>query len=200
MDLFNTDTITNLLPIDGIVYYYGKLIQHPQTTFYFDTLLQTIAWKNDEAVIFGTHIITRRKAAWYGDSDYDYTYSSITKSALPFTKELLQLKALVEAIAGTTFNSCLLNLYHDGSEGMAWHSDDEASLGHNTTIASLSFGAERKFLLKHKQTKHTVSVILQTGSLLVMKGVTQTHWLHCLPKTTTIRRPRINLTFRTIVL
>lgn len=200
MDLFNTEPITNLLPKDGVVHYYGKVIQHPQSTFYLDTLLHTIAWKNDEAVIFGKHIITKRMAAWYGDSDYDYTYSNITKRALPFTKELLMLKALVEEIAGTTFNSCLLNLYHDGNEGMAWHSDDEKSLGPDTTIASLSFGAERKFSLKHKQTKHAVSVGLQNGSLLIMKGTTQTNWLHSLPKTTKINKPRVNLTFRTIVL
>ncbi len=200
MDLFNAEPITNLLPNDGIIHYYGKVIPHPQTAFYLDTLLHTIAWKNDEAVIFGKHIITKRKAAWYGDRDYTYTYSNTTKQALPFTKELLLLKALVEEMAGTTFNSCLLNLYHDGSEGMAWHSDDEKSLGPNTTIASLSFGAERKFSLKHKQTKQTVSIVLQNGSLLIMKGATQTNWLHSLPKTTKISKPRINLTFRTIVL
>ena len=119
---------------------------------------------------------------------------------MPFTKELLDLKVLVEKITEAKFNSCLLNLYHDGNEGMGWHSDDEKSLGANTTIASLSFGAERKFSLKHKQTKQTVSVVLQSGSLLVMKGSTQTNWLHSLPKTTIIRKPRINLTFRTIVL
>lgn len=199
MNLFNTEPITNRLPNDGIVHYYGTVIPHPQTSFYLNTLLDTIAWKNDKAVIFGKHIITKRKAAWYGDSNYDYTYSNTTKSALPFTKELLLLKALVEEITGTTFNSCLLNLYHDGSEGMAWHSDDEKSLGTDTTIASLSFGAERKFSFKHKQTKQTVSLVLQSGSLLVMKGATQTNWLHSLPKTPTIKKPRINLTFRMIV-
>ena len=200
MDLFNTEAITNLLPNDGEVNYYGKVLQGNEAKYYLDILLDTIAWKNDEAIIFGKHIITKRKAAWYGDSNYVYTYSNTTKEALPFTKELLVLKALVEKISEAKFNSCLLNLYHDGSEGMGWHSDDEKSLGANTTIASLSFGAERKFSLKHKQTKQTVSVVLQSGSLLVMKGSTQTNWLHSLPKTTIIRKPRINLTFRTIVL
>lgn len=200
MDLFNTEAITNLLPNDGEVNYYGKVLQGNEAKYYLDILLDTIAWKNDEAVIYGKRIITKRKAAWYGDSNYIYTYSNTTKEALPFTKELLVLKALVEKISEAKFNSCLLNLYHDGSEGMGWHSDDEKSLGANTTIASLSFGAERKFSLKHKQTKQTVSVVLQSGSLLVMKGSTQTNWLHSLPKTTIIRKPRINLTFRTIVL
>jgi len=148
----------------------------------------------------GKHFITKRMVAWYGDAGYAYTYSNTTKQALPWTADLLQLKAIVEQHSNTRFNSCLLNLYHDGNEGMAWHSDDEKALGKNTIIASLSLGAERKFAFKHKQTKLTTSVVLQSGSLLVMKGSTQTHWLHALPKTTKVIRPRINLTFRTIVL
>src|SRR6185503_3712203 len=101
---------------------------------------------------------------------------------------------------GETYNSCLLNLYHDGSEGMAYHSDGETDLKKNGAIASLSFGAERKFSFKHKQTKETVSVILEHGSLLVMKDTTQTNWLHRLPPTKLITKPRVNLTFRTIAL
>jgi alkylated DNA repair dioxygenase AlkB len=162
--------------------------------------MQNILWKNDEVVIFGKHIVTKRKAAWYGDSDYLYTYSNTTKQALAWTKELYELKQIVEELAGTTFNSCLLNLYHNGDEGMGWHSDDEESLGKNNTIASLSLGAERRFLFKHKQTKHTVSLVLEHGSLLIMKDATQRNWLHSLPKSKTISQPRINLTFRTIVL
>lgn len=162
--------------------------------------MNTIEWKNDEAIIFGKHIITKRKAAWYGNSDYSYTYSNTTKQALTWTKELLELKAMVEEITQTQFNSCLLNLYHSGEEGVSWHSDDEKSMGKNTTIASLSFGAERKFSFKHKLTKQSVSVLLESGSLLVMKDATQTNWLHCLPKTKKNTRPRINLTFRTIIM
>lgn len=199
MDLFNTEQIINLLPYDGVVNYYGKVLNQKQAAHYLDQLLNTIEWKNDEAVIFGKHIITKRKAAWYGDADYLYTYSNTTKQALAWTKELLELKKIVEERSGTTFNSCLLNLYHNGDEGMAWHSDDERSLGRNTTIASFSFGAERKFSFKHKKTKQTVSLILENGSLLIMKDSTQTNWLHSLPKSKKIRRPRINLTFRTIV-
>ena len=164
-----------------------------------DILLQEIPWKNDEAVIFGKHFITKRKVAWYGDNQFSYTYSNITKEALPWTKELLELKAIAEKLASATFNSCLLNLYHNGSEGMAWHSDDEKSLGRNSPIASMSFGAERKFSFKHKQTKETRSLLLEHGSLLVMKGEVQQHWLHSLPKSLKVKSPRINLTFRTIV-
>jgi len=189
----------NLLPQDGIVNYYGKIFSEKEADFYLEKLLSTIEWKNDEAIIYGKHIITKRKAAWYGDSNYSYTYSNTTKHALPWTAELMVLKERVEELTKAKFNSCLLNLYHDGNEGMAWHSDDEKSLGKNTTIASLSFGAERKFSLKHKITKETVSVLLESGSLLVMKGSTQTHWQHSLPKTTKVKTPRVNLTFRTIV-
>jgi alkylated DNA repair dioxygenase AlkB len=199
MDLFSTGQTENLLPFDGTVIYHGKIMKPDAAANYHHVLMDTIQWKNDEAIIFGKHIITKRKAAWYGDDGYLYTYSNTTKKALAWTPELLELKQMVEAITGTTFNSCLLNLYHNGDEGMAWHSDDESSLGKNTTIASLSFGAERKFSLKHKKGKETVSVILESGSLLVMKDTTQTNWLHSLPKSKRVVRPRINLTFRTIV-
>lgn len=199
MDLFTTDTIVDLLPHGGEVNYYGKIFKKQEADHYFGKLLDSIEWKNDEAIIFGKHIITKRKAAWYGDNDYNYTYSKVTKQALAWTKELLELKARAEDVTNETYNSCLLNLYHTGDEGMAYHSDDEQTLGKNTAIASLSFGAERKFLFKHKRTKETTSVLLENGSLLLMKGATQTNWLHRLPPTKKIIGPRINLTFRTIV-
>ncbi len=199
MNLFNKDTVTNILPIDGIANYHGPLFKLLESKYYFDVLMNNITWQNDEAFIYGKHHITKRKVAWYGDSDYTYTYSNITKQALKWTKELLELKTIVETTVGATYNSCLLNLYHNGNEGMSWHSDDESSLGLNTNIASLSLGAERNFTFKHKITKQTISILLQTGSLLVMKGATQTYWLHSLPKTTRVIKPRINLTFRTII-
>ncbi|MGY0038821.1 alpha-ketoglutarate-dependent dioxygenase AlkB family protein [Pedobacter sp. NJ-S-72] len=201
MDLFSTGEPVNLLPYDGEVIYYllWAVIDPDKLSYYLQRLSDDIVWKNDEAVIFGKHIITKRKVAWYGDAEYAYTYSNTTKQALLWTADLLALKQLIEQLSGTKFNSCLLNLYHDGDEGMAWHSDDEKSLGKNTTIASLSFGAERHFAFKHKNTKQSLSLLLENGSLLVMKGTTQTHWLHRLPKTTKVTRPRINLTFRTII-
>ncbi|MDI3320795.1 alpha-ketoglutarate-dependent dioxygenase AlkB family protein [Pinibacter soli] len=197
--LFDNDTVENLLPYDGEVVYYGRIIPLPEANNYLHTLLKEIQWKNDETVIFGRHIITKRKAAWYGDSSYSYTYSGTTKQALPWTKELLALKTIAENLTGTKYNSCLLNLYHNGNEGMAWHSDDESSLGVNTSIASFSFGAERKFSFKHKRTGESHSILLENGSLLLMKGATQTNWLHSLPKSKKIVSPRVNLTFRTIV-
>ena len=201
MDLFSkkTDGQRNLLPYDGIVEYYGKLMPSETASHYLEVLLNTIEWKNDEAVIFGKHILTKRKVAWYGDMEFEYTYSNTTKKALPWTKELLDLKRIAEQKTGETFNSCLLNLYHNGEEGMAWHSDGEKDLKKNGAIGSMSFGAERKFAFKHKQSKQTVSLILEHGSLLVMKDTTQTHWLHRLPPTKQKHGARINLTFRTIV-
>jgi alkylated DNA repair dioxygenase AlkB len=197
--LLHKDDTGNLLPKDGTVNYYGKVLPSREANQYFDLLIRNILWKNDEVVIFGKHIVTKRKAAWYGDSDYLYAYSNTTKQALAWTKELCELKQVVEEIVGTTFNSCLLNLYHNGDEGMGWHSDDEESLGKNNTIASLSLGAERNFLFRHKQTKQIVSLVLEHGSLLIMKDVTQGNWLHSLPKSRNIIDSRINLTFRTIL-
>jgi alkylated DNA repair dioxygenase AlkB len=198
MDLFSDNLISNLLPYDGTVIYYGTVMPHAEANHYFNELYNTIEWRHDEAIVFGKHIITNRKVAWYGDKDFDYTYSNTTKKALPWTKELLELKKIAEEKTESTYNSCLLNLYHDGEEGMAWHSDSEKMLQKNGTIASFTFGAERKFVFKHKTTKDSTSLILENGSLLVMKDETQTHWLHRLPPTKTIKRPRINLTFRTI--
>lgn len=200
MDLFNPNPATkNLLPYDGTVHYYGKIFNVEKAEEYLHYLLEEISWKNDEAFIFGKHIVTKRKVAWYGDDNYSYTYSGATKTALTWTPELLELKKIAEEKTRATYNSCLLNLYHDGEEGMAYHSDDEKALGKNSAIASLSFGAERKFLFRHKKTKDRIEVFLEAGSLLVMKGETQTNWVHRLPPTKKVKRPRVNLTFRLMV-
>ncbi|MEO6681998.1 MAG: alpha-ketoglutarate-dependent dioxygenase AlkB, partial [Ginsengibacter sp.] len=158
MDLFNNspDSSINLLPEDGAVHYFGKIFSEQEANDFFKILMNNIAWKNDESMMFGKQIITKRKVAWYGDKEFTYTYSKITKKALPWTPELLTLKRIAEEKSGETFNSCLLNLYHTGEEGMAWHSDGEKDLKKNGAIGSLSFGAERKFAFKHKTTKKTV--------------------------------------------
>lgn len=201
MKLFDNiiDKTKNWLPQDGTVNYYGKLFNQKEADYYFDTLISTIEWRNDEAIIFGKRIITKRKVAWYGEKSFEYTYSNTTKYALPWTKELLELKNIIEKETGETFNSCLLNLYHNGEEGMAWHSDGETDLKKNGAIGSLSFGAERKFAFKHKQTNEKIQLILEHGSLLIMKDTTQTNWLHCLPQIKKVTTPRVNLTFRTVV-
>ncbi len=198
MNLFN-DKFVNVLNKDGEANYYGKVMTTSEANTYYNLLLKNINWKNDEALYHGRHIVTKRKVAWYGDQGFLYTYSNTTKQALPWTNELIDLKRKTELITNSQFNSCLLNLYHDGNEGMTWHSDDEKSLGKNTIIASLSFGAERKFSFKHRRTRQTISLLLENGSLLVMRGNTQSNWLHSLPLSSKINHPRINLTFRTII-
>lgn len=201
MDLFSSliNKNENLLSRDGIVNYYGRILKTEKADYFLEALLATITWRHDEAVIFGKKIITNRKVAWYGDKPFEYTYSNVIKTALPWTDYLLELKNIAELESGETFNSCLLNLYHNGNEGMAWHSDGETDLKKNGAIASLTFGAERKFAFKHKQTKEKVELLLEHGSLLIMKGTTQTHWLHRLPPTKLVTKPRVNLTFRTIM-
>ena len=200
MDLFSqhNDIPRNLLPKDGIVLYYGNVLVKKEADLYYNLLSNHIKWKNDEVIIFGKRIVTKRKVAWYAEKPLQYSYSNITKTALLFTEELLKLKKIVENKTNETYNSCLLNFYHDGSEGMGWHSDAEKELKKNGAIASISLGAERKFTFKHKKTKETISLLLENGSLLLMKDETQYHWLHRLPTTKKIQMPRINLTFRTI--
>lgn len=191
--------IPNLLPYEGTVLYYGPIIPLETADKFYHALIQNIQWENDEAIIYGKKIITKRKVAWYADKPLPYTYSKVTKTAKPWIPILDELKTIVEKASGETYNSCLLNLYHDGNEGMAWHSDAEKDLKQNGAIGSLSFGAERKFSFKHKKTKETTSIVLEHGSLLVMRGTTQTNWLHRLPPTKKYFTPRVNLTFRTIV-
>jgi alkylated DNA repair dioxygenase AlkB len=199
MKLFETsDPTVNLLPRDGKVYYHGPLMDRPQADNYLSALKQKIEWRHDEGVMFGKKYVTSRQVAWYGEKPFAYNYSKDTKLALPWTDELLELKRLIENKTGETFNSCLLNLYHDGSEGMGWHSDNEKELKENGAIASMSFGAERKFVFKHKASKEKVEVLLEHGSLLIMGGTTQEHWLHRLPPSKRITTPRVNLTFRSI--
>lgn len=189
----------NLLPKDGLVFYFGKVIPNQLADEFYNTLLTQVDWQHDQAIIFGKRIVTKRKVAWYADKPYTYTYSGVTKQALPWTNALLELKTLAEKTTGETYNSCLLNLYHNGNEGMAWHSDGEADLKKNGSIASLSLGAERRFGFRHKKSGDKIYCMLEHGSLLEMKGKTQSHWLHRLPTTTKVKAPRINLTFRTIV-
>ena len=198
MDLINYQ-MTNLLPYGGIVHYFGPIMESIAADEYLDLLLKTIAWKNDEVILFGKRILTKRKVAWYGDSDFEYSYTNTQKHAQPWTHELLELKLKVEEISGESFNSCLMNLYHNGQEGVGWHSDGEKDLKKDGAIASLSFGAERKFAFKNRNDKTTVELFLEHGSLMVMKDTTQKNWWHRLPPSTRVTNPRVNLTFRTII-
>ncbi len=200
MNFFDANIPENLLPSDGTVFYHSAFLSSKQATDFFQKLLTSIHWQQDEVFIFGKKHITARKMAWYADDGITYTYSKSTKSALTWTPELLEIKQLVEKKTGESFNACLLNLYADGTQGMGWHSDDEKSIAPYSTIASVSLGVERKFSFKHRSTKQKVEVFLENGSLLLMQGETQKYWLHSLPKALKVTSPRINLTFRKMLI
>ena len=186
----------NIINKDGIAIYYGLILNEETLPSIYTILFNKIAWQQDQIMMFGKAITTKRKVAFYADNQIDYTYSSVKKKGLPWTPELIQIKNLIESHTGARYNACLLNLYHTGEEGMGWHSDDEKEIILNSSIASLSIGAERKFAFKHKASKETMSIMLENGSLLEMKGAIQQHWWHSLPKTKKVGTPRINLTFR----
>jgi len=186
----------NLLPKDGIAIYHGVVFNEQEANEICKDLLDTIPWKQDEVVMFGKKVITKRKVAWYADAGITYTYAGVKKSGLEWTEPLLMIKQKVESITGASYNACLLNLYHEGEEGMGWHRDNEKEIVTESSIASLSFGAVRKFAFKHATTNERLDIELANGSLLDMKGAIQQYWYHALPKTMRIKQLRINLTFR----
>lgn len=189
-------TPQSILPFDGDALLYKNWCTPAESQQYFDTLLTSSAWKNDEVVMFGKHLVMGRKTAWYGLQPFRYAYSHIERTALPFSTVLEELRKKSEDTTGCVFNSALLNLYHHGMEGMGKHSDDEDSIVPNSGIASLSFGSERAFVFLHKKTREKVKLSLPNGSLLLMKDRCQACWWHELPKTKRVITPRINITFR----
>ena len=195
-ELFAPETSDNLLPQDGVVQDFGLILNADEAQQYFDYFDQYLAWQHDEVILHGQYYKTDRKVVWYGDEDYQYHYSGMAKQAHQWNPLLFNLKQHIEELTGHSFNSCLANLYENGRQGVGWHSDDEPNLGKNTVIASLSFGATRKFSFKHKHTAYKVDLLLQSGQLLVMRGQTQQYWKHALMKSNKIIQPRINLTFR----
>ena len=198
LDLQSGNEPLNLLSKDGCVHYYQNIWNDADSTALFDRLATSIDWQNDQLVMFGETITTKRKVAWVGDAGRSYTYSGVKKFPSPWTTELLMIKTRLEALAQWKFNSCLLNLYHNGSEAMGWHSDNEPELNPLAPIASLSLGGVRKFAFKHKKEKTTSSLFLESGSVLMMQAPTQEYWQHSLLKTSIPVAARINLTFRDI--
>jgi alkylated DNA repair dioxygenase AlkB len=186
----------NLLPIDGQVNYHPIAFSTEEVEAYFTYLANEIAWQQDVVKLFGKTYITDRKVAWYAEKPFIYRYSGQSKIALPFSPTLLDIKSRVEKLTGSQYDACLLNYYHNGSEGMGWHSDNEKSISPNSSIASVSLGATRKFQFKHKIQGLKLDLILDSGSVLDMRGETQEFWLHALPKSKKIAGTRINLTFR----
>jgi alkylated DNA repair dioxygenase AlkB len=187
-----------VLPFDGHALYWGPIVDGANAEAWFEGFLREIPWVHDEVIVFGKTRVTARRVSWHGDSGCDYAYAGRRKVALPWTPLLDLVKSRVEERAGCTFNSCLLNLYHSGVEGMGWHRDNEPELGPEPVIASMSLGARRRFLFRHRRTKQTVEIHLEPGSLLVMSGACQQNWMHSLPKSLRVKEPRINLTFRRV--
>ncbi len=183
------------------VTYHPTLFSNTESEHFLRALTDNIEWRQNRIKFYGKESLVPRLEAWYGEEGKSYTYSGITMHPKPWTRELLAIKERIESTCDTTFNSVLLNRYRDGSDRVAWHSDDEKGLGPNPVIASVSFGAERKFKLRHKRFKENglqTEIVLKAGSLLLMKGETQHHWRHEIPRTSRTIGPRLNLTFRTI--
>ncbi|WP_347160261.1 alpha-ketoglutarate-dependent dioxygenase AlkB family protein [Pontibacter chitinilyticus] len=192
----NTPLLQQLPLPEADVYFASHFLPPEQATAYFDRLLEQVDWQQENIKLFGKLLPMPRLTAWYGDKSY--TYSGLRNEPQPWLPVLLELKAQVEKVSGTKYNSVLLNLYRNGQDSMGWHADNEPELGPQPSIASLSLGGERRFALKHRARKDLkpIRLTLTHGSLLLMQGGTQHHWLHHIPKTSRAVQPRINLTFR----
>ncbi|MEE4637799.1 MAG: alpha-ketoglutarate-dependent dioxygenase AlkB [Wenzhouxiangella sp.] len=192
-------TINAQLPPSGEVYYWRSLTAEPRSRELFNGLRQDLDWRQLPVTMFGRSIPQPRLTDFLGDPGVTYRYAGLTLEARPWTNDLAQLRRLVEDKVGHRFNSVLCNLYRDGRDYMGWHADNEPELGPNPVIASLSFGARRRFTLKPRSgQQERVELALECGSLLLMRGDVQRHWLHQLPRALRVRDPRINLTFRSI--
>lgn len=188
-----------IISMDGEVIFYKNYFNLNESDRLFSELYADIKWQQKTIQIFGKRNLLPRLTAWYGDEGQSYIYSGIEHNPEPWNPALSLIKERIEKVAQVRFNSVLLNLYRNGRDSVAWHSDDEPELGQNPIIASVSFGGTRCFSLKHKQIKQRkVEIDLPHGSLLLMRGETQHHWQHQIAKTTKSVSPRINLTFRII--
>jgi len=190
----------NLLPVDGDALIFPAFFNRAASDIYLSALQQEIQWRHEPIRMFGKTVMQPRLTAWYGEAGKPYRYSGITMQPLPWTDQLLYVKQQVEAVSGVQFTSALLNRYRDGKDSMGWHRDNEKELGTNPVIGSVSFGAARKFQFRHYYNKQlTREIDLTHGSYLLMKGTTQHHWEHQLPKTGKVMSERINITFRVLL-
>lgn len=192
----NSKAPINLLPIDGELHYFPNFINQPEASNFFYHLLSCSFWQHDIVKMFGKVIQTKRKTAWMADEQITYTYAGKTKYPIAWETQVYNIKQLVENHTSLYFNACLLNLYANGNEGMAYHADNEPEIIPQSMIVSISLGAERKFVCKHRHLPHIVDLKLAPGSMLIMSGNMQNYWLHALPVAKRIVTPRINLTFR----
>lgn len=189
----------NLIPFDGELYLIKQFYRQPESDLLFAMLETDLAWQEEAIFIFGKWVQVPRLMCWYGAPDAYYRYSGVNHQPRPWTATLQAIRAKLEQACQCAFNSVLANLYRDGKDSMGCHADDEKELGLNPVIASLSLGDERLFKLHHKKSKETLDINLGHGDLLVMAGTLQHHWMHSVPKTRTLKMPRINLTFRKIL-
>ncbi|ALF59787.1 alpha-ketoglutarate-dependent dioxygenase AlkB family protein [Psychrobacter urativorans] len=201
-DLFSPAPMDNILPYDGQVHDLGLVIDYPSPLFY--NLVTELPWQADVVTLCGKTHTTTRQIVWMGDEGIDYRYAGHVRQTIPWTNTILSIKQHVEQQLSdigieASFNSCLLNYYPSGDDGMGYHADDEPELGAQPLIASLSLGATRKFVFKHKKTQDKVALNLESGQLIVMRGDTQTFWKHSIPKTKKVTEGRISLTFRRIL-
>lgn len=199
LNIFNNTRKDELVKVqNGEYIFVPTFFDKKKSDFYFNVLLQEIDWKQEEMNMYGKALKFPRLTAWYGNNDKAYTFSGITLTPNIWTKELLEIKKHIEPRCNVTFNSVLLNLYRDGNDSISWHTDAEKELGKNPIIASVNFGATRKFQLRHIGSKEKIEYELQHGSLFIMQGELQHFWQHQVPKTNNKVGKRINLTFRLI--
>jgi len=196
--LFHSEPLILELP-DAEIIYYPNFFDGIESDKIFQELMNTTPWQQDEITVFGKKHLQPRLTALYGDLGKSYSYSNITMQPHYWTLLLQKIKSRIESVTNTNFTTVLLNYYRNGGDSNGWHADNEKELGLNPVIASLSFGAERNFQLKHNSDpKQKRNILLEQGSLLLMKGSTQHFWKHQIPKTAKPIGPRINLTFREI--
>lgn len=190
----------NLAPFDGELYLIKQFYRQPKSDLLFAQLQADLSWQEEAIFIYGRWVKVPRLMCWYGDPEAWYRYSGVDHQPMPWTPALQAIREKVEQQCQCAFNSVLANLYRDGNDSMGCHADDEKELGQNPVIASLSLGDERLFKLHHKKTKDKLDIVLSHGDLLVMAGTLQHYWMHAVPKTKKIKTPRINLTFRKVIL
>lgn len=185
---------------NGEYVFYPAFFLKAESDLYLKTIKENIEWKQESMNMYGKQVNFPRLTAWYGDNDKPYSFSGITLEPKSWSKELIAIKEKIEPISKVVFNSVLLNLYRSGNDSISWHTDAEKELGINPVIASVNFGATRKFQLRHIHTKEKLEIELTHGSLLIMQGKLQHYWQHQVPKTSKVVDERINLTFRVIKL
>ena len=192
---------SGLTEIDNGEYlFFPDFFSKSESDLYLHKMEENIDWKQESMNMYGKQVNFPRLTAWYGDNDKPYSFSGITLEPKTWNSELMEIKQKIEPLSNVVFNTVLLNRYRSGNDSISWHTDAEKELGLNPVIASVNFGATRKFQLRHIHTKEKLEIELTHGSLLVMKGQLQHYWQHQVPKTSKVVGERINLTFRVIKL